>query len=184
VDAEDDDTYLDRLADTRPLQLQAIAARRRPRPLAQKPERRRPRARAGQLQRRRRRGGPHHRCPRRHQRRRPLEPDDDGAADRGAGDHPDEPDDPYRRPDLYDDHRRVHRDRRAGYSAADVETRAEQAVLDFLSRAQWGLPPTGDQRLWLETTTVRFQDVSTVLNNTAGFDHWTASRSTAAPLTW
>jgi hypothetical protein len=62
----------------------------------------------------------------------------------------------------------------AGYSATDVETRAEQAVLDFLSRAQWGLPPTGDQRLWLETTTVRFQDLSTVLNNTAGFDHWTS----------
>lgn len=60
------------------------------------------------------------------------------------------------------------------WDATDVETRAEQAVLDFLDRSTWGLPTTGDQRLWLETTTVRFQDISTVLNNTEGFDHWTA----------
>jgi hypothetical protein len=63
---------------------------------------------------------------------------------------------------------------KTGWDATDVETRAETAVLDFLDRSRWGLPDTGDERIWLEKTVVRFQDVSTVLNNVEGFDHWTA----------
>lgn len=62
----------------------------------------------------------------------------------------------------------------SGFDAADVETRAEAAVLDFLSPALWGLPQTGDQLDWEDVRTVRFQDVSTVLNNVQGFDYWTS----------
>lgn len=60
-----------------------------------------------------------------------------------------------------------------GFDPADVETRAEQAVLDFLDPSRWGLPSSGDQRDWVETSIVRHQDISTVLNNVEGFDHWT-----------
>ena len=63
---------------------------------------------------------------------------------------------------------------RAGYDPADVEVRAENAVLDFLDPAQFGLPETGDERLWLDVRTVRFQDVVTVLNNVEGFAYYTS----------
>jgi hypothetical protein len=62
----------------------------------------------------------------------------------------------------------------AGWDPDDVEDRAEQAVLDFLDPARWGLPQSGDERAWIDTPTVRFQDVSAVLNGVEGFDYWTA----------
>lgn len=62
----------------------------------------------------------------------------------------------------------------AGYDPADVETRAEQALLDFISPARWGLPPVGDQRLWIDKPIVRYQDLVTVLNNVDGIDYYTA----------
>lgn len=62
----------------------------------------------------------------------------------------------------------------ADFDASDVETRAEQAVLDFLDRSRFGLPDYGDQRLWLDVRMVRFQDIVTVLNNVQGFSHYTS----------
>lgn len=62
----------------------------------------------------------------------------------------------------------------SGFDATDVETRAEAAVLDFLSPALWGLPQSGDQLDWVDVRTVRFQDVVTVLNNVQGFDYYTS----------
>lgn len=61
-----------------------------------------------------------------------------------------------------------------GFDASDVETRAEAAVLDFLDRSAWGLPKSGDVRDWLDVRTVRYQDVITVLNNVQGFDYYTS----------
>lgn len=61
-----------------------------------------------------------------------------------------------------------------GYDPADVHDRAVAAVVDFLSPANWGRPQFGDQPLWIDTPKVRFQDVSHVLNNVEGFDYWTA----------
>ena len=63
---------------------------------------------------------------------------------------------------------------RAGFDPADVETRAEQAVLDFLARSRWGLPDSGDERDWIDTPIVRYQDIVTVLNNVQGFSHYTS----------
>lgn len=61
----------------------------------------------------------------------------------------------------------------AGYDAADVEARAEAAVLDFLDPANFALPRSGDTREWLDLRTIYFQDVVTVLNNVEGFDRYT-----------
>lgn len=60
----------------------------------------------------------------------------------------------------------------AGWDPADVEARAEAAVLTFLDRSRWGLAGSGDTRLWLDKRTVRFQDISTTLNNVEGLDYW------------
>ena len=61
-----------------------------------------------------------------------------------------------------------------GYNAADVEARAEAAVLDFLDRSRWGLPDGGDERGWEDKRTVYYQDISTVLNNVQGFARHTS----------
>lgn len=62
-----------------------------------------------------------------------------------------------------------------GWDTADVEGRAAAAVLDFLDPATWGRPSGGgDVKTWNDVRVVRFQDVSTVLNNVDGFDHWTS----------
>lgn len=62
----------------------------------------------------------------------------------------------------------------AGFDPAEVEQLAEQAVLDFLHPARFGLPDVGDTPLWLPVSVVRYQDVSAVLNNVTGFSHWTS----------
>lgn len=61
----------------------------------------------------------------------------------------------------------------ADYDASDVQTRAEQAVLDFLNRSRFALPDGGDERLWLDKRTVYYQDIVTVLNNVQGFERYT-----------
>lgn len=61
-----------------------------------------------------------------------------------------------------------------GYDPADVEARAEQAVLDFLDPARWGLPARGDQPVWIDSPIVYFQDVVTVLNGVEGLDRYTS----------
>lgn len=68
----------------------------------------------------------------------------------------------------------------SGYDAADVLARAVAAVQDFLDRSRFGLPESGDQRLWLDVRVVRFQGLVTVLNNVRGFDHYEAPTGTAA----
>jgi hypothetical protein len=62
----------------------------------------------------------------------------------------------------------------AGYDTTDVHDRAVAAVKDFLSPANWGRPRSGDRPLWVDTPKVRFQDVSTVLNQVEGLDYWTS----------
>lgn len=60
-----------------------------------------------------------------------------------------------------------------GFDPADVQARAIAAVTAFLNPATWGLPRTGDQHVWVDQPIVRFQDLSAILNNVEGFDHWT-----------
>jgi hypothetical protein len=60
-----------------------------------------------------------------------------------------------------------------GFDSADVQARAKQAIRDFLDRARFGDPEFGDERLWLDVRVIRYQDLVTVLNNVQGFDHFT-----------
>lgn len=69
----------------------------------------------------------------------------------------------------------------AGWDPTDVEARAEQAVLDLLSPAQWGVPAPvadentpGEPQLWRNTPVVYFQDVSAVVNSVPGLERWTS----------
>jgi hypothetical protein len=60
-----------------------------------------------------------------------------------------------------------------GSDPATVKAAAEAAVAELLSPATHGQPPFGDQRTWHLVDTIRFQEVSTAINNTPGLDHWT-----------
>lgn len=61
-----------------------------------------------------------------------------------------------------------------GFDPADVKARAEQAVLDFLSPARWGILPFGDQRRWVDVPVVRYRDIVAVVENVDGLDYTTS----------
>jgi hypothetical protein len=61
----------------------------------------------------------------------------------------------------------------AGADPAAVAASAEQTLRDFLSPANWGQLPSTEEPIWRKVNTVYHQDLSTVLNNTAGFARWT-----------
>lgn len=54
------------------------------------------------------------------------------------------------------------------WEAADVEARAEEAVTDYLSPANWGTPQFSDERAWLLDTKVRLGELFEVLNRVDG----------------
>lgn len=61
----------------------------------------------------------------------------------------------------------------SGFVEADVVGRAIAAVASYLSPANWGLAPTGDQRVWLRRQFVRYLELATVINNVQGVDEVT-----------
>lgn len=65
------------------------------------------------------------------------------------------------------------------FDPADVEARAEAAVLAFLSPSRWGLPPFGDRRDWINTPVVRYRDIVAVIENVEGLDYTLAPTGTA-----
>ncbi|MCA1571691.1 MAG: baseplate J/gp47 family protein [Chloroflexi bacterium] len=62
----------------------------------------------------------------------------------------------------------------AGFDPATVTTAAVAALTAYLSPSTWGLPPFGDQALWLPKNKVRFGEVYAVLNAVDGLDEVTA----------
>ncbi len=54
----------------------------------------------------------------------------------------------------------------AGYTIADVDTRAEQAVKDYLNPKNWGVVDSADS--WSNTPVVRYLEMAEVLNRVAG----------------
>lgn len=60
-----------------------------------------------------------------------------------------------------------------GFNAAAVKAAGEAAVTAYLSPANWGQPPGGNQPAWIEDTTVRFGELYAVLNAVPGLDHVT-----------
>jgi hypothetical protein len=61
----------------------------------------------------------------------------------------------------------------AGYDPDDVLTNANSAVTRFLAPTNSGADPASNVDVWTPVKTIRQQDLSTVLNNVAGFSHWT-----------
>jgi hypothetical protein len=62
-----------------------------------------------------------------------------------------------------------------GYLASDVQARAIANVTAYLSPQNWGVPPYGDTsaRSWINDTSVRYLEVSQVINNTDGVHYVT-----------
>ena len=54
------------------------------------------------------------------------------------------------------------------YEAADVVARAEQAVADYLSPANFGQVPYGEAPTWLNDTKVRYLEVAEAINRVQG----------------
>lgn len=65
----------------------------------------------------------------------------------------------------------------AGQDTATIKARLEAAIAEFLDPARWGAAPeqtAGDPpRTWVDTKTLRFQDLVTVVNNVQGLSHYT-----------
>lgn len=59
-----------------------------------------------------------------------------------------------------------------GAIPADVEAAAEAAVAEMFNPATWGQPRNNLERSWVNQPYIRRQDISTVLNDVPGFDHW------------
>jgi len=58
----------------------------------------------------------------------------------------------------------------AGYQSADVQAAVSQALADYLSPANWGVPPFGDTsaRSWVNDTHVRYLELTEVVNRVDG----------------
>lgn len=60
-----------------------------------------------------------------------------------------------------------------GYSHAAVKESLEAALNEFFSARFFGQRPPGDASSWVNATTVRYQDLVTVVNNVEGLDYYT-----------
>jgi Baseplate J-like protein len=65
-----------------------------------------------------------------------------------------------------------------GFDPADVETRAEQAVADYLSPANWGFPTALPTEIhipvsptWVNETVIRYLELSQVINSVFGINY-------------
>lgn len=61
-----------------------------------------------------------------------------------------------------------------GYDAPTVHAAAITAIAEWLSPANWGLPPNGDRREWRNEPTVRYRDLVAVVESVEGL-HYTTS---------
>lgn len=61
-----------------------------------------------------------------------------------------------------------------GFDAASVQAAVISAVTAYLSPANWGVPAFGDQRTWIQKTTVRHGELYAVINGVPGLDEVTS----------
>jgi baseplate J-like protein len=62
----------------------------------------------------------------------------------------------------------------AGFDQATVEGQVIDALSAYLSPENWGLPPSGEPAFaWINQSVVRYQDLSTLINNVEGVDYHT-----------
>lgn len=62
----------------------------------------------------------------------------------------------------------------SGFDAPSVLTAAIAALMSYLSPANWGIPAFGDQRTWIQKTTVRHGELYAVINSVPGLDECTS----------
>jgi hypothetical protein len=62
----------------------------------------------------------------------------------------------------------------SGFDAASVLAAAISALTSYLSPANWGIPAFGDQRTWIQKTTVRHGELYAVINGVPGLDEVTS----------
>lgn len=55
-----------------------------------------------------------------------------------------------------------------GYDADTVVTNVNAALTAFLSAVNWGAPPSGDPRIWIDTTELRYLDLAHAVLRTPG----------------
>jgi Baseplate J-like protein len=60
-----------------------------------------------------------------------------------------------------------------GFDHAAVKVKLEAALDDFFDPAKFGQRPPGDAKSWVNATTIRYQDLVTVVNNVEGLDYYT-----------
>lgn len=58
-----------------------------------------------------------------------------------------------------------------GFAQATVAAAVKAAVEDFLSPKSFGQQPPGDASSWVNSTTLRYQDLTTTVNNVEGVDY-------------
>lgn len=62
---------------------------------------------------------------------------------------------------------------RIGYTLAEADAAAKLAIEAFLSPATFAQEPPGNAASWTNTTTLRYQDLSAIVNNVQQVDHFT-----------
>lgn len=60
-----------------------------------------------------------------------------------------------------------------GFDQAEVAANVKAAIEDRFSPARHGQQPPGDTSSWVNSDTLRYQDLVTVVNNAEGVDHYT-----------
>ena len=60
-----------------------------------------------------------------------------------------------------------------GFEQTAANASTVLAIKDFLDPAKWGIPADGNERIWVNQKTLRYQDLVTVVNNVKDVDHYT-----------
>lgn len=58
-----------------------------------------------------------------------------------------------------------------GYDAADVQLRVDDALRNYLDPNNWGIPPSGDQRTWYNQPVMRYLELAALINSVEGVNY-------------
>lgn len=58
-----------------------------------------------------------------------------------------------------------------GFDPVDLDQRVQEALAEYLHPRMWGQPPGGEQRRWINTPLIRLYEVAEVINRVEGVDY-------------